>query len=91
MHNDVRNMFDYLMTLYCVNHCKRVNIYFSAQFGSSVVAYFKFLRWVIFLNLFIAVLITSVIVLPHVILKDGKFKDSVSSVGGNHYLFFILS
>ncbi|KAJ6628029.1 Transmembrane channel-like protein 7 [Pseudolycoriella hygida] len=47
----------------------------EGNFGTGVVAYFLFLRWLMFLNLAIFVLILSFIVIPHIVLQEPTDKD----------------
>ncbi|XP_055592810.1 transmembrane channel-like protein 7 [Uranotaenia lowii] len=42
----------------------------EGNFGTGVVAYFLFLRWLMFLNLIVFGLISAFIVLPHVLLRE---------------------
>lgn len=41
-------------------------IAFLGQFGSVVSSYFTFLRWVIFMNFIITLLIASLVIIPEV-------------------------
>lgn len=52
----------------------------EGNFGTGVVAYFLFLRWLMFLNLAIFVLILSFVVIPHVVLQEPMDKpcDAIS-------------
>lgn len=47
----------------------------EGNFGTGVVAYFLFLRWLMFLNLAIFVLILSFVVIPHTVLQEPTDKD----------------
>lgn len=51
----------------------------EGNFGTGVVAYFLFLRWLMFLNLAIFVLIFSFIVIPQIVLQEPTDKDCDSS------------
>lgn len=44
----------------------------EGNFGTGVVAYFLFLRWLLFLNLFIFSIILIVVITPQIILKEPK-------------------
>ncbi|XP_058458978.1 transmembrane channel-like protein 7 [Malaya genurostris] len=44
----------------------------EGNFGTGVVAYFLFLRWLMFLNLIVFGLVSAFIVLPHVVLEEPK-------------------
>lgn len=44
----------------------------EGNFGTGVVAYFLFLRWLLFLNLFIFTIILIVVITPQVVLKEPK-------------------
>lgn len=47
----------------------------EGNFGTGVVAYFLFLRWLMFLNLAIFVLIFSFVVIPQIVLQEPTEKD----------------
>lgn len=47
---------------------------FTGQFGSVVSSYFTFLRWVIFLNLIITLIVTTMVVIPEVSAYQFKSK-----------------
>ncbi|XP_045213261.2 transmembrane channel-like protein 7 isoform X2 [Mercenaria mercenaria] len=66
----------------------------EGHFGTSTVSYFRFLRWLMFLNLFMTLIMFSVVLLPFLLLdlgKDSSFKASVnecSSIPHNMAVFY---
>ncbi|KAI0222251.1 Transmembrane channel-like protein 4 [Lamellibrachia satsuma] len=68
-------------TRYCANVSSQMDAKFSIQWscdcagqhGSSTTSYFSVLRWLMFLNLFVAVVIVGAIVLPQVFFKPQVF------------------
>ncbi|XP_020912687.2 transmembrane channel-like protein 7 [Exaiptasia diaphana] len=56
----------------------------EGQFGSGVVSYFSFLRWLVFLNLLIFLLEYGFVVLPTVIICNGQL--SANNVSGCGYV-----
>lgn len=51
----------------------------EGHFGTAVASYFRFVRFVFFLNLAVALLLLGVVVLPQVIMKPHSFRESVEA------------
>ena len=60
----------FLLTNVCV---------FLGQHGSSTTSYFSVLRWLMFLNLFVAVVMVGAIVLPQVFFQPDSFPETFSN------------
>lgn len=60
-----------------------ITLFFSAgHFGTSTMSFFRFLRWLMFLNLFLAVFMISIVLLPFLLLepiRHGTFASSVNT------------
>ncbi|KAI5633425.1 TMC domain-containing protein [Phthorimaea operculella] len=50
----------------------------EGKFGTGVVSYFLFLKWLLFLNLIISLLVISFLILPHVLLVEEESDCDVS-------------
>ena len=44
---------------------------YLGQLGTAVMSYFKFIRWLMFLNLYASVIVIGLTLLPYVLLHDG--------------------
>ena len=56
-------------------------MFFPGQFGSAVLSYFKFLKWLILLNLLITLLVMGVTTVPQLIIKPFLFNQTINSTG----------
>ena len=56
-----------------------MNIIFQAEFGSTVVSFFEFLRWTIFLNMFNAFMVLILVFLPQIVENDNDTIPPYSS------------
>ncbi|XP_060599594.1 transmembrane channel-like protein 7 isoform X2 [Ruditapes philippinarum] len=67
----------------------------EGHFGQSTVSYFRFLRWLMFLNLFMTLIMFGVVLLPFLSLDiGGSFVSSVnacSSIPNNMAVFYTLN
>ena len=65
----------------------------AGQFGTATMSYFRFLRWMMFLNLFMTIFMISIVFLPFVLIQPASdFESSVDECNSTfHYRAFILS
>ncbi|XP_021359860.1 transmembrane channel-like protein 7 isoform X2 [Mizuhopecten yessoensis] len=55
----------------------------EGSYGTAIMTYFRFIKWLMFLNLYIMIIMFGVITVPHLALGPYEFQESVSpEVGG---------
>jgi hypothetical protein len=53
----------------------------AGNFGSSVLSYFVFVKWLFLLNIFTMVVVLATVVLPQAILDPSTFNETVGKIG----------
>ena len=79
----------------CVWHFTSYIIFSLGHFGTSTMTYFRFLRWLMFLNLLITIIMSGVVLAPFLALKPSEDSEFVSSVNAcrsqHHFLASFFS
>jgi len=52
---------------------------FTGKFGTAVMSFFKFIRWLFFLNLFLTIVMLSVTTLPYVGFGSQSFETTIEA------------
>lgn len=62
-----------------VMHSKSQRCLPTGRFGTATMSYFQFIRWLLFLNIFMSVVMVCVVLLPHFLINvPPTFGDSVN-------------
>ncbi|XP_052071142.1 transmembrane channel-like protein 7 [Mytilus californianus] len=51
----------------------------EGRFGTAIMNYFRFIRWLMFMNLYTMIIMMCVTLVPHFILKDSPFNNTISN------------
>lgn len=74
-------MFVHLQSIYTTT-VDQIFLLYSGHFGTSTVSYFRFLRWLMFLNIFMSVFMLGTVLLPFLLLPPqghGSFSSSMKN------------
>jgi len=62
---------------------------YSGHFGSATVSYFRFMRWLMFLNLFLSIFMASIVLTPFLVLApsgtDNNFAAGTNSCESKYH------
>lgn len=78
----IRNMCTciciYMVLSYCI-------LFFSGQYGTAAMTYFRFIKWLMFLNIYIMIIMFCVITVPYLALSPHTFNSSLTDANVSGY------
>ncbi|XP_060592581.1 transmembrane channel-like protein 7 [Ruditapes philippinarum] len=57
----------------------------EGKFGTAVMSFFKFIRWLMFLNLFLMLVMVCVITIPYLALESKPFKETINATQSDYH------
>lgn len=60
-------------------------LFFTGQYGTAAMTYFRFIKWLMFLNIYIMIIMFCVITVPYLALGPYTFNSSLTDVNVSGY------